>query len=155
MFWRIIFLVLSLILLKMFLFFWKLMNLRKKETLHQDSMLKLLIYDKIQHIDRTSIITDNAMHPYILRFVYENIRPSKRSIQRYQREYCHYFEVLLQTILKKAFDEGFTNLITCYWWNHPKKHTIPTTTQSPKKKPKYYSITTKDTQLVLKASKTP
>ena len=71
-------------------------------------MLKLLVYAKIQHIDRTSIIADMAKYHDIFRFVCDDIRPSERSIQRYRREYSRYFEVLLQMTLKKAFDEGFT-----------------------------------------------
>ncbi len=35
----------------------------RKRLLPVDSMLKLLIYAKIQHIDRTSIIADMARYP--------------------------------------------------------------------------------------------
>lgn len=77
-------------------------------SLPVDSMLKLLIYAKIQHIDRTSIIADMTRYHDIFKYVCDDIRPSERSIQRYRREYGHYFEVLLQMTLKKAFDEGFT-----------------------------------------------
>ena len=63
-----------------------------RDSLPVDSMLKLLIYAKIQHIDR---------------YVCDDIRPSERSIQRYRRDYGHYFEVLLKMTLKKAFGEGF------------------------------------------------
>lgn len=77
-------------------------------SLPVDSMLKLLIYAKIQHIDRTSIIADMARYHDIFKYMCDDIRPSERSIQRYRREYGHYFEVLLQMTLKKAFDEGFT-----------------------------------------------
>mgnify|MGYP000881743458 FL=1 len=79
-----------------------------RDALPIDSMLKLLIYAKIQHIDRTSIITDMARYHDIFKYVCDDIKPSERSIQRYRREYGHYFEVLLQMTLKKAFDEGFT-----------------------------------------------
>ena len=81
---------------------------KRREPLPLDSMLKLLVYTKIQHIDRTSIIADMARYHDIFRFVCDDIRPSERSIQRYRREYGRYFEVLLQMTLKKAFDEGFT-----------------------------------------------
>ena len=73
-----------------------------------DSMLKLFVYAKIQHIDRISIIADMARYHDIFKFVGNYIRSSERSIQRYRREYGRYFEVLLQMTLKKAFDEGFT-----------------------------------------------
>ena len=79
-----------------------------RDSLPVDSMLKLLIYAKIQHIDRASIIADMAKYHDIFKYVCDDIRPSERSIQRYRREYGRYFEVLLQMTLKKAFDEGFT-----------------------------------------------
>ena len=56
------------------------------ESLPLDSMLKLLVYAKIQHIDRTSIITDMTGYHDIFRFVCDDIKPFERSIQRYQRE---------------------------------------------------------------------
>ena len=80
-----------------------------RDSLPIDSMLKLLVYAKIQHIDRTSIIADMARYHDIFKYVCDDIRPSERSIQRYRREYGCYFEVLLQMTLKKAFDEGFTD----------------------------------------------
>ena len=89
----------------------------------------------------------------IFRYVCDDIRPSERSIQRYRREYGRYFEVLLQMTLKKAFDEVLQNLITLPLMEPSKKHMILTTTQSPKKKRKYWSIIMKDVQLVLKALK--
>ena len=80
-----------------------------RDSLPIDSMLKLLVYAKIQHIDRTSIIADMARYHDIFKYVCDDIRPSERSIQRYRREYGCYFEVLLKMTLKKAFDEGFTD----------------------------------------------
>ena len=80
-------------------------------SLPVDSMLKLLIYAKIQHIDRTSIIADMARYHDIFKYVCDDIRPSERSIQRYRREYGHYFEVLLQLTLKKAYNSN-NNTIT-------------------------------------------
>ena len=124
-----------------------------RDSLPIDSMLKLLVYAKIQHIDRTSIIADMARYHDIFRYVCDDIRPSERSIQRYRREYGRYFELLLQMTLKKAFDEALQNLITLPLMEPSKKHIILTTTQSPKKKLKYWSIITKDVQLVLKALK--
>lgn len=46
------------------------------------SMLKLLIYAKIQHIDRTSIIADMARYHDIFRYDCDDIRPSEKSIQQ-------------------------------------------------------------------------
>ena len=73
------------------------------DSLPIDSMLKLLVYSKIQHIDRTTIIADMVKYHNIFRYVSDDIRPSERSIQRYRREYGCYFEVLLQMTLKKGF----------------------------------------------------
>ena len=52
-----------------------------RDSLPVDSMLKLLIYAKIQHIDRTSIIADMARYHDIFKYVCDDIRPSERSIQ--------------------------------------------------------------------------
>ncbi len=150
MFRRIIFLVLLLNLLKKFFHFLNIKEPNKKkgrDSLPVDSMLKLLIYAKIQHIDRTSIISDMARYHDIFKYVCDDIRPSERSIQRYRREYGHYFEVLLQMTLKRPLMKDSLNLITLPLMEPSKKHTIPTTTPSPKKKHKYWSITTKDDQL--------
>ena len=46
-----------------------------------------------------------ARYHDIFKYVCNDIRPSERSIQRYRKEYEHYFEVLLQITLKKIFDE--------------------------------------------------
>ncbi len=73
-----------------------------------DSMFKLLIYSKINHVESTKHIADMAKYHDIYKFVCDGITPSERSIQRYRREYGSYFEVLLQMTLKKASDEGLT-----------------------------------------------
>ena len=52
-----------------------------RDSLPIDSMLKLLVYAKIQHIDRTSIIADMARYHDIFKYVCDDIRPSERSIQ--------------------------------------------------------------------------
>lgn len=64
---------------------------------------------KIEHIESTKYIADMARHHEIYRFVSDDIRPSKRSIQRYRREYGYYFEVLGQMTLKKASDLKLTD----------------------------------------------
>ena len=125
-----------------------------RDSLPVDSMLKLLIYAKIQHIDRTSIIADMARYHDIFKYVCDDIRPSERSIQRYRREYGHYFEVLLQMTLKRPLMKDSLNLITLPLMEPSKKHTIPTTTPLQKKKLKYWSITTKDDLLTLNVLKT-
>ena len=62
-----------------------------RDSLHVDSMLKLLVYPKIQHIYGTSVIADMVRYHDIFKYVCDDIRPSERSIQRYRREYGHYF----------------------------------------------------------------
>ena len=47
------------------------------DSLPIDSMLKLLVYAKIQHIDRTSIIADMARYHDIFRYICDDIRPSE------------------------------------------------------------------------------
>ena len=69
-----------------------------------DSMLKLLIYAKIQRIGWTFIISDMARYYDIFKYVCDDIRLSERPIQQYRREYGIYFEVLKMTF-KNAFDE--------------------------------------------------
>ena len=110
-----------------------------RDSLPVDSMLKLLVYAKIQHIDKTSIIADMARYHSVFQYVSDDVRPSERSIQRYRREYGRYFEVLLQMTLKKAFDEGFTE------FNHVAiDGTIKKAYNS-----NNYTITEKETQILI------
>ena len=124
-----------------------------RDSLPVDSMLKLLIYAKIQHIDRTSIITDMARYHDIFKYVCDDIRPSERSIQRYRREYGHYFEVLLQMTLKKAFDEGFTEFNHVAIDGTIKKAYNSNNNTITKKETQILSITTKDDLLALNVLK--
>ena len=80
-----------------------------RESIPLDSMLKLFVYAKIQHIDSTSVIADMARYHDVFRYVCDDVRPSERSIQRYRQKYGRYFEVLLKMTLKKASDEGLTD----------------------------------------------
>ena len=82
-----------------------------RDSLPIDSMLKLLVYAKIQHIDRTSIIADMARYHDIFRYVCDDIRPSERSIQMYNDEFGRYYEVLLKITLKIAVKKDSLNLI--------------------------------------------
>ena len=72
------------------------------------SMIKLLIFAKINHADSAEFISEMAKYHDLYRFVCDGITPSERSIQRYRNEYGKYFEVLLQITLKKAYDDGLT-----------------------------------------------
>lgn len=72
-----------------------------RDSIPLDSMLKLLVYAKTQHIDSAAVITDMARYHYIYKYVSDDVKPSERSIQRYRCEYGEYFEVLLQMTLKK------------------------------------------------------
>jgi len=73
-----------------------------RDSLPVDSILKLLVYSKIQHIDTTSIIADMARYHDIFIYVCDDIRPSERSIQRYRREYGRYFEVYIANDHEKS-----------------------------------------------------
>ena len=73
------------------------------------SMLKLLVYAKIDHVESTRMIEELAKYHDIYKFVCDGITPSERTIQRYRNDLGPYSEVLLQMTLKKAFDDGFTD----------------------------------------------
>ena len=73
------------------------------------SMLKLIIYAKIEHIESARIIEDMAKYHDIYKYVCDRIQPSERSIQRYRNKFGPYYETLLQKTLKKARDEEFTD----------------------------------------------
>ena len=80
-----------------------------RDSLPVDSMLKLLVYAKIDHVESARIIADMARYHEIYKFVSDEVMPSERSVQRYRREYGGYFEVLLQMTLKKASDLKLTD----------------------------------------------
>ena len=80
-----------------------------REPLPIDSMLKLLVYAKIEHVESAKYIADMARYHDIYRFVSDDVQPSERSVQRYRREYGCYFEVLVQMTLKKASDLKLTD----------------------------------------------
>lgn len=75
------------------------------------SMLKLLVYAKIGHIESARVIEEMAKYHDIYKFVCDRIKPSERSIQRYRDEYGQYYEVLLQMTLKMAAKKDSLNLI--------------------------------------------
>ena len=92
---------------------YKILNIEEKEKPGRNpfpivSMLKLLIYSKIEHVESAKYISDMAKYHEIYKFVSDDIKPSERSIQRYRDKYGSYFEVLLKMTLKKAYDNGFT-----------------------------------------------
>ncbi|WP_458405716.1 transposase [Methanobrevibacter sp.] len=72
------------------------------------SMLKLLVYAKIDHIESARVIEEMAKYHDIYKFVCDRIRPSERSIQRYRDEFGQYYEVLLQMTLEMAVKKEFT-----------------------------------------------
>lgn len=72
------------------------------------SMLKLLVYAKIDHIESARVIAEMTKYHDIYKFVCDRIKPSERSIQRYRDEFGRYYEVLLQMTLKMAVKKGFT-----------------------------------------------
>ena len=72
------------------------------------SMLKLIVYAKIDHIESARVIEEIAKYHDIYKFVCDRIKPSQCSIQRYCDEFEQYYEVLLQMTLKMAVKEGFS-----------------------------------------------
>lgn len=94
-----------------------------------------------------------ARYHDIFKYVCDDIRPSERSIQRYRREYDHYFEVLLQMTLKKAFDEGFTEFNHVAIDGTIKKAYNSNNNTITKKETQILSITTKDDLLALNVLK--
>ena len=72
------------------------------------SMLKLLVYAKIDHIESTRVIEEMAKFHDIYKFVCDRITPDERSIQRYRNNLGSYYEILLQMTLEKAVKKGFT-----------------------------------------------
>jgi hypothetical protein len=50
-------------------------------------MLILIVYSKIENVESVKYITDMAKYHEIYCFVSDDLRPSKRSVQRYRRKY--------------------------------------------------------------------
>ena len=78
-------------------------NKKGRGTFPIDSMLKLLVYSKIEHVESAKYIADMAKYHEVYKYVSDDIQPSERTIQRYRREYGCYYEVLVQMTLKKSF----------------------------------------------------
>lgn len=72
------------------------------------SMIKLLVWAKLEHMDSARIIEEMAKYHDIFKFVCDGITPSERTIQRYRDEYGEYYELFLQMTLKKASEEKYT-----------------------------------------------
>ncbi len=75
---------------------YKILNIEENEKPGRNpfpivSMLKLLIYSKIEHLESAKYISDMAKYHEIYKFVSDDIKPSERSIQRYKDKYGSYF----------------------------------------------------------------
>ena len=79
-----------------------------RPSYHPCSMLKLIIYAKIDHIESARVIAEMAKYHDIYKFVCDRINPSERTIQRFRDEYGPHYEELLQMTLMKASKKGFT-----------------------------------------------
>ena len=55
------------------------------------SMLKLIVYAKLDYIESGRIIEDMAKYHYIYKFVCDGITPKERTIQRYRNDYGKYY----------------------------------------------------------------
>lgn len=72
------------------------------------SMLKLIVYAKLDHIESGRIIEDMAKYHDIYKFVCDGITPSERTIQRYRDDYGKYYEQLVKMTLETAKKEEYT-----------------------------------------------
>ena len=72
------------------------------------SMLKLLVYAKIDHIESARVIEEMTKYHDIYKFVCDRIKPSEHSIQRYRDELGQYYEVLVKMTLEMASKKEFT-----------------------------------------------
>lgn len=70
-------------------------NKKGCKSLPIDSILKLLVYAKIEYVESTKYIEDMTRHHEIYRFISDDVQLSEHSVQRYRREYGCYFEVLI------------------------------------------------------------
>lgn len=122
-----------------------------RESLPIGSMLKLLVYAKIEHVESTKYIADMARYHEIYRFVSDDVQPSERSVQRYRREYGCYFEVLVQMTLKKASDLKLTDFNHVAIDGTIKKAYNSNNNAITKNKLKYCSITSVDCRLARKS----
>lgn len=73
------------------------------------SMLKLIVYARMNHITSSCVIEDLAMYHDVYKFVSDYITPDERSIRRYKQDYKEIYNELLKMTLKKAKDEDLTN----------------------------------------------
>ena len=72
------------------------------------SMLKLIVYAKLDHIESARVIEEMTKYHDIYKFVCDRIKPDERSIQRYRNNLGRYYEVALQMTLQMAAKKGFT-----------------------------------------------
>ena len=115
-----------------------------RPSYHSCSMLKLLIYAKIDHIESARVIEEMTKYHDIYKFVCDRIKPSERSIQRYRDELGKYYEVLLQMTLKTAVKKGFTDFNHVAIDGTIKKAHNSNQNMISKKETNFWSNTTKD-----------
>ena len=72
------------------------------------SILKLIVYAKLEHIESARIIAEMAKYHDIYKYVCDGITPSERTIQRYRDNYGEYYEQLLKMTLEIAKKEEYT-----------------------------------------------
>lgn len=59
---------------------------RGRASYHPLSMLKLLVYAKIDHIESARVIEEMTKYHDIYKFICDRIEPDERSIQRYRND---------------------------------------------------------------------
>lgn len=79
------------------------------------SLLKLVIYAKVDKVTSADRIEEFAEYHKIYRFVCDGITPSASKIREFKREYEKYYTPLLELTLKKALNDDFTdfNHVAC------------------------------------------
>lgn len=73
------------------------------------SMLKLIIYAKVDRTDSAPVIAEMVKYHDIYKYVCDRITPSERAIQRYRNKFGPLYEELLEKTLKKAIKEKLTD----------------------------------------------
>lgn len=73
------------------------------------SMLKLIVYARINHINSAREIEDLARYHDVYKFVCDSITPDERTILRYKQNFKPYYDDLLKMTLDTAEKENLTD----------------------------------------------
>ena len=73
------------------------------------SMLKLIVYAKINHVTSSEVIEDLAFYHDVYKYVCDYIQPSARSIRLFKSDFKTIYNDILKKTLKKAEKEDLTS----------------------------------------------